>query len=944
MPTQITAQDTPGQRGLSHSGGIDKLIINSPYSEPSSHWRYDHVSRSFELRGGRRPSGYLVATPDAQSFDDPGVFHEIDLVNRIRPQVKKWRESGYPGVTGITRRLLEHWNNREGADDLRLFFCQMEAVETLIWIAETPEFDKANITIPSDGSGFDRLCAKMATGTGKTVVMGMVIAWQILNKVANTNDPRFSRNVLVVVPGLTVRSRLSVVDPHEQDNYYDEFDLVPSNLRDRLRQGRVRVRNWHALGWSTEEQIRRRRSVDKRGAKSDEAWVLDVLGREMSTAQNLLVINDEAHHAWRIPPDRKADEFYKKEREDATKWVEALDRIHRVRGVLRCYDFTATPFVPSGKKAREEALFGWIVSDFGLHDAIESGLVKTPRVVVRDNTSYDPATYKSRLYHIYNEEHVQSDLNKKATPDAPLPDLVVAGYTLLAHDWAETRKEWKAAGHPTPPVMITVANRTETAARVKQAFDLERIQAPGLCNPNLTLHIDSNSLKAAERSETPIATLLDASDINGQGQLTNKQKQEMLRRQVDTIGQIGEPGEQIRHVISVNMLSEGWDAKTVTHIMGLRAFTSQLLCEQVVGRGLRRTSYDVNDNNFFEPEYVNIFGVPFTFLPHETVNITPQPAKSKQPIHPDSNKSKYEISFPMVLRVERVYTTNLSLDMSKVDTLTLAPDTPTKAELAKTLEGKTDETDKWIDLAKTWGNQRIQKLAFDTTSLLYDQMQPGWPGSRGILCSQLVKLALGFLSSDRIIIPGTHNQHPLRRQILLKMNLTKIVSHFWHAVSSENTEHLTPVLDPERPIRSTSDMSVWHTGRPVYPANRCHINFCVYDGTFEPATGVELDTNPNVVAWVKNDHIGFEVSYMHRGVRSDYRPDFLIQMQNGKCLILEVKGKPTDRDKSKWAYMSDWVKAVNEHGGFGLWDFAVQEPGTDLQSLLLEANTSQFIQ
>ena len=922
------------QRGLSHTGGIDRLIVNRPHKEPSSHWRYNRAGREFEYVEGRREAGYLVATPDSQAFDDPGVFHPIELVNRIRPRVAAWRRAGYPGATGVTRRLLEHWRNR-GADDLRLFFCQLEAIETLMWLIEAPHSERTGIDVPGDGGGFVRECCKMATGAGKTVVMGMVIAWQILNKVTHPNDPRFSRNVLVVAPGLTVRSRLSVIDPQNADNYFDEFDLVPSNLRDRLRQGRVRVRNWHALGWQTEEQIKRRRSVDKRGAKSDEAWVREALGNEMSRSRNLLVINDEAHHAWRIPPGRLANEFFKKDLEEATKWVEALDRLHRARGILRCYDFTATPFVPSGKKASEEALFGWIVSDFSLNDAIESGLVKTPRVVVRDDTQYDPETFKSRLYHIYNDEDVKADLNRRAKAEAPLPDLVVAGYTLLGSDWAAARRAWEKEGHSTPPVMITVANRTETAARVKHAFDRGRIPVPELCDPQLTLHIDSNTLKKAEESETPVAELGAEEAEDGPGELNAKQRAELLRRQVDTIGRQGHPGERIRHVISVAMLSEGWDAKTVTHIMGLRAFTSQLLCEQVVGRGLRRTSYEVNEHGFFEPEYVNIFGVPFTFLPHESQNVPPPPPKPKTPIGPLPEKARFEIKFPVVIRVERVYRTGLSLDWEKVKPLELDPrNTPTMADLAVTVEGKTDEADVRIDLEKFWGGRRLQELAFGSAAEIFDQMAPDWPGARATLCARLVALTLKFLESDRIVINGLWNQNPLRRRILIGMNMTRIVQHFWEAIESSNTESLTPVFDPEKPIRSTGDMKVWYTGKAVGPARRSHINFCVYDGTFEPVVPPELDGNPAVEAWVKNDHLGFEVSYAHRGVVRRYLPDFLIRLTNGTTLVLEVKGEPKELDDSKWAYMRDWIEAVNAHGGFGRWAFEVMTPDASLPRLI----------
>ena len=291
--------------------------------------------------------------------------------------------------------------------------------------------------------------------------------------------------------------------------------------------------------------------------------------------------------------------------------------------------------------------------------------------------------------------------------------------------------------------------------------------------------------------------------------------------------------------------------------MGLRAFSSQLLCEQVVGRGLRRTSYEVNERGFFEPEYVNIFGVPFTFLPHESTSGPPRPPKPKTPIEPLAEKARFEIRFPVVIRVERVYRPDLFLDWDAVAPLTLDPvNTPTLAELAKTLDAKTDRADVRIDLEKFWGNRRLQQIAFEAAAQLYDQMKPGWPDNREVLCARLVTLTQDFLASDRIVIKGLWNQDPLRRRILIGMNMTRIVQHFWRAIESANTEQLTPVFDPERPIRSTGDMGVWYTGKPVGPARRSHINFCVYDGTFEPEAATELDNNPDVEAWAKNDHLG----------------------------------------------------------------------------------------
>ena len=503
---------------------IDRLIVNPPWQEPAKHWRYVRERRTFSLEQGRRPAGYLVASERSRSFDDPGRFVEIPLVNAIRPRVTAWRKAGWPGATAVTRRLLEHWRDPEEFENRRFFFCQPEATETLIWLVEAPASERAGIDIPSDGGPFRRLCAKMATGTGKTVVMAMVLAWQILNKMASPRDPRFAGNALVVAPGLTVRNRLAVLEPAHPENYYRTFRIAPFALLDKLRQGRVLVRNWHALTWESEEKIQARRGVDKRGARSDEAWTREVLG-EMAATRNLLVINDEAHHAWRVPAGVKG--VAKDRIDEATRWVGALDRLHKTRGILACLDFSATPFAPSGGKSAEEALFGWIVSDFGLNDAIESGLVKTPRVVVRDDALPDARTWRSRLYHIYDDAEVKDDLNRKAEPQAPLPDLVTNAYHLLGHDWRETAKAWREAGAGTPPVMITVANRTETAARVKHAFDRGKVHIDELRAPERTLHIDSKVLAKAETAEEPVADL-----ATGRARKpTGKQQGEWLRLQ-----------------------------------------------------------------------------------------------------------------------------------------------------------------------------------------------------------------------------------------------------------------------------------------------------------------------------------------------------------------------------------------------------------------------------
>ena len=947
---------------VTQSGGatIDQLIISSPYEEPIEHWKYDRETRRFTREPGRRPAGYLRASEASKSFDDPGEWVELPLVNQIRPRVKMWREADYPGATGITNRLLQHWRDLEQRDlSRRFFFCQLEAIETLMWLTEGPESDRVGIKVPSDGGEFTRLCAKMATGSGKTILMAMLIAWQVINKATYPQDKRFSKNILVIAPGLTVRNRLEVLVPGSAGNYFTEFQIIPPGLEDKLRQGqtcRVLVRNWHKLDWESEEQLSKRRSVDKRGALSDEAYVREVLG-EMQAAENLLVINDEAHHAWRVPPKVKVAGFSKDELKEATKWVGGLDRIHRARGILMCYDLTATPFAPTGRKSGEETLFGWIVSDFGLNDAIESGLVKTPRVVVRDDGELN-SKYKSKFYHIYTDPEVKPDLNRKVEAHTPLPDLVGKGYYFLGKDWLETAKSWKEAKVVTPPVMITVANITHTAARVQYAFAHKRIRIEELCEPEKILHIDSKVLDEAEAQEEPAELQVapeaveetgedageESAEENGAGpkkKLTKKERAQLLRQTVYTVGRQGEPGEQIQNVISVGMLSEGWDAKTVTHIMGLRAFTSQLLCEQVVGRGLRRTSYDVDPKTkLFTPEYVNIFGVPFTFLPHEGSADAPPPppATGKTRIEPmPERRAQYEIAWPNVIRIDHEYRPQLTLDTSKVKRLVLdAYQTPMVAELAPMIDGKPDFTKlKEIHLEELARRFRMQRIVFETASEVYEQMAPTWKGSREYLLVQLVRLVEGYIESGRVVVdPPLFNADDKRRRIVITLNMTKVVQHIWEAIRFENALTLEPVFDTERPIRSTGDMLPWYTGKACEHTKRSHINMCVYDSRWEANEALELDRNQNVRAWVKNDHIGFEITYSFKGIIHKFRPDYLVRLTNGKTLVLEVKGQDDQQQQTKREFLAEWVRAVNGHGGFGVWTADVSRHPKDVLEIL----------
>ena len=878
---------------------IDNLIICNPYEMPTKHWRYDRSRREFDLVDGRRPAGYLIASPDSRSFDDPGEFRELELVNRIRRRVDSWRGNGYPGITGVTRKLLEFWNDGRHREN-RFFFCQMEAIETLIWLAEAPDAERQGIDIPSDGGDFARWCSKMATGIGKTIVMGMVIVWQAINKSTYKQDARFSRNILVMAPGLTVKSRLQALRPTGSDNIYDEFEMVPDSLREKLYMANVTIHNWHTL--MPEEDAPK--SVVKLGPESDSAFSRRILEHDLD---RIVVINDEAHHAYRIGGDQTYG-VPEKELERDKRWMEGLDRIHRARTIVRCFDFSATPFIPSGKNVTEDTLFGWIVSDFSLNDAIESGLTKTPRIAIRDDASRFSKEYRSRFYHLYNDDEVKPDLNRNAKPNEPLPDLVANAYMLLGMDWTETKRLWEESGSAVPPVMITVCNKTNTAARIMHSFENKRFELlDELSDREHLLHIDSATIKKAEEQ-----------DQSGAG------KEEDLRQRVDTVGKPGKPGEQIRNIIAVQMLSEGWNARNVTHIMGLRAFSSQLLCEQVVGRGLRRTSYEIDpETGLYRPEYVNVFGVPFTFLPHEGGN----GGVEKPPttiIEPDADKADHMISWPNIDRIDVEYSPKLEIEWSKTEPVRISSaETSTTVSMAQIIEGKPDVSKMSdIDLEELDGEIRFQRVVFLASRDVYFEMSPGWKGTKEMLLAQIIGLIEEFIRLGKVAVTDVGN-NTLRAKMAMLFNMQKIVKHVFEHITDSSAEKTLIHINNTKPTKSTADMRTWHTKKPTEHNKKSHINLSPYDKSWELAAIQDFERNPDVDSWVKNDHIGFAIKYLYNGIVHDYWPDFLVRLKNGITLVLEIKGVDDNQNRKKRDYLKRWVDAVNGDGRYGAWAWDV---------------------
>jgi type III restriction enzyme len=675
-----------------------------------------------------------------------------------------------------------------------------------------------------------------------------------------------------------------------------------------LQQAKIDVTNWHTLAPINENYGPK---VVKKGPESSEAFVRRVM-RKFGNASNILIINDEAHHCHRPTEDEDKEEL-----EKATIWVSGIDRIHSARKVLRCYDLTATPFKPTGRNNQDEMLFSWVVSDFGLNDAIESGLVKTPKIAIRDDSAVGP-DLKSKLFHIY--PYVREGLNRKAKPEEGLPDLVRNAANILGADWLKEKESWLKQSPPreTPPVMIIITNRTETAARLKYFFKNGFSVIEELGDANKLLRIDQEALDKLEAEE-------NASAPGSKDDLVKKE-----RDRFNTVGKKGRPGQDVQCVIGVNMLSEGWDARTVTHILGLRAFTSQLLCEQVIGRGLRRISYDINsdknqETELYDPEYVTVFGVPFTFLPVEGVEGKPREEKPKTKIQPLPDRMDKEIKWAHVLRVDYKLNYFLDLDESKIAPLVLsAEDTPTVVELAPVIEGKPkfDQLSE-IDLEKLAEQHRLQHYLLQGAVSLHKDFGKNWVGDAGSHIGQATQILEKFIHSSKLDVkmPLFYGAEKLRN-ILIALNIQKIINHIGNAIRSSSKEAPSIIFDPVTPVRSTASSLTWYTTKPTQPVKKSQISHIVIDSGWEKV-GLEFERDriQGIVSWAKNDHLGFEIYYMWQGQPKTYYPDYLIRFEGDRYMILEVKGQPTEQDKAKWQAAKEWVYGVNADGHFGKWEF-----------------------
>jgi type III restriction enzyme len=917
---------------------VDNPILNSPFEEPTRYWAYEEGQPV--LKEGRRPAGYYLKArtrgPQTSLFEEE--FVPLEQVNTIRERVKAWRERGYPGVTPITRQLLNHWNNPDR--ERKLFFCQREAAETLIWLVEASAAEKQGIVIPKD-NGLTRYACKMATGSGKTLVMGMVIAWQVLNKLANPQDRRFSDAVLLVCPNLTIRERLQVLLPWKPGNYYEKFDLAPRGMLERLQQGRFQITNWHLF---QPRDDRRSKSVVQRGVESDTAFCRRVL-KELGNKQNILVINDEAHHAYRPAPlpEELREQFSAEEiaeREEATVWVSGLDRIHAVRGINFCADFSATPFYIKGSGYPEGEPFPWVVSDFGLVDAIESGIVKIPRVPVDDNTGALIPKY-FRLWEHINQQLPASErqtARRRAKPESVLREAEGALAT-LASEWKKTFEEFQRAGSPVPPVIIVVCDNTDLAKLVHEHIARGNV-LPELANGpdgEMTFRIDTRLLAEAEAA------------IEGE---TKAEAAERLRKVVDTIGKTeweGEgdpPGKNIRCVVSVGMLNEGWDAQNVTQILGLRAFTSQLLCEQVVGRGLRRLNYD----DFSEPEYVDVYGVPFEVIPvkKKPLSRTEVPKVSTL-VRALPERKHLEITFPRVEGYIVDVRSRIRLNLDGVPFLQIGGDEPIEVTVKPQVGYRIGRPDRLgpgpevvHDRNPFHREQRLQATVYEIAAELTRRLKEKreeW-SARHILFPQVLAAVWRYLEERVMVVdPGT----PLEEIALLKYK-QRIIERLTEALEPDTEAGeppILPVIERFRPLGSTSEV-LFRTVRPCVGTTKSHISHVVLDAPrWEHTVAYQLERLPEVIAYARNDHLDFTIPYEWQGMRHEYRPDYLIRWrcEDGQevKIILEVKGFATEQDRQKEAAARRWVRAVNHHGEFGRWTFVLCQDPTSLKTALVRS-------
>ncbi|GAK60595.1 type III restriction-modification enzyme, R/helicase subunit [Candidatus Vecturithrix granuli] len=994
---------------------IENPVINSPFAEPLRHFRFSDAGITNEIAPGRRKSVYFIpiAKPKQRSsqlslqYEQQSEARENRLINELREKVAPWRRADYPGVSYTTRRLLEYWQRAER--ERRLFFCQIEALEIIIYLTELGrnadlnyfenQLREANANATPEGHApLPRIAFKMATGSGKTVVMAMLIAWHTLNKLADRQARKFSDAFLIVTPGLTIRDRLRVLLPNDPDNYYQRLDLTPPSMFADLGQAKILIANYHAflLHEHTKAGKLTKTLLTPNNAASPFTETPGQMVRRVCGAfggkKGIIVINDEAHHCYHPKPDDrkiKPEDVDLKEleslEEEARVWINGLEAIQQKIGVRAIYDLSATPFFLRSSGYNEGMLFPWVVSDFSLTDAIESSIVKVPRVPVADNTAQaEDLIYRNLWKHIRKDIPKGTRRKEDEGSEPTLPkELQGALHSLYSH-YEKTYKLWEqarlsGATDAPPPVFIIVCNNTRTS---KTLFDYaagyEKIEngAPVLVPGKLplfsnveesgaiterrwstrpsTLLIDSQQLESGESlsaefktaAQREIEEFKDELRVRYPGRdVTTLTDEELLREVMNTVGKPGKLGEQIKCVVSVSMLTEGWDCSTVTHILGVRAFGTQLLCEQVVGRGLRRMSYEPEthtvemDGTTFEfqafpVEYAEVYGVPFEFIPAAgKARQIPGPVAGIR-VQSLTERAASRITFPRVMGYCHEFgSERLSAHFDESARYTLTPrHLPTFVETAP-IVGETSFHGLY-DLQQ----RRMNEVAFFLARLVLEQYfrqsddpSAGFIGNPAAtpvkpwLFPQLLAIVKTWLDTCLICKDQTFPQMLLIHEYA-HTAADRIYHGIAHAMSAES--RLKPLLHPVESVGSTDEVN-FLTRKPVYLTNaKCPLSHIVLDSGWERNVAQALEHLPQVQAYVKNAHLDFTIPYTYQGQDRRYTPDFIAKVDDGRGagdllhLVIEVSGEPRDDKAAKVSTIKNlWIPAVNNSGQFGRWAY-----------------------
>jgi type III restriction enzyme len=1009
---------------------FEKPILNSPYAYPGRHWELDPdgqptnrildnrrrsdlitpVPKTKKQRQNTKQASLLLGANDELSTSDQ-EYNPTPIINEVRGYVETWRSLPNPDqwlVTPETARLLQHWRHHK-FEGIRPFFCQIEAVETAIWLTEVapkmgPRVAKFWTHIKGANEQANpelmRLALKLATGAGKTTVMAMLIAWQTVNAVRHPNSKAFSSRFLIVSPGITIRDRLRVLMPNDPESYYRSREITPPDMLRDIQSAKIVITNYHAFKLREKLVIAKGTRQALEGWRGDKVQTLETEGEmiqrvmgDLMGQKNIVVLNDEAHHCYRervkdavgdTEDDLKGDDKSeaKENNEAARMWISGLEAVKRKLGISLVYDLSATPFFLRGSGYIEGTLFPWTMSDFSLMDAIECGIVKLPRVPVADNIpGGDTPKFRNLWEFIGKKLPKKGRVAGKALDPFSLPvELLTALEALYGH-YEKTFHLWQDEGIGVPPVFIVVCNNTATSELIYKyvsGFIREKDDGESAVLENGRLALFRNYDENGNRMPRPNTILIDSAQLES-GEALDKDFREMaateieqfkremiertgdihagdsidestlLREVMNTVGKKGKLGEQIRCVVSVSMLTEGWDANTVTHVLGVRAFGTQLLCEQVVGRALRRQSYELNEEGLFNVEYADVLGIPFDFAAKPVVS---PPAKPRETVRVHAVKPErdaLEITFPRVegYRVE-LENERLEANFGPDHVLELTPDLlgPSSTTNQGIIGEEVDLTLEHLE------DMRSSAILFHLARhLLYTKYRDPGEEPKLHLFGQLKRVTRQWLDGGYLKCTGGTYPAQLVYKEIADMAAERIKAAITETLQGERP--VKAILDAYNPTGTTAFVNFttskelrWQT-RP----DKSHVNWVVCDSDWEAEFARVAESHPRVLSYVKNQGLGLEVPYLMGSTPRKYLPDFIVQIDDGHVtaegkpdplnLIVEIKGYRGEDAKDKANTMrAYWVPGVNNLGKFGRWAFAeftaVYEMEQEFDKLLQE--------